>query len=169
MQPHLLRLLFSLNSNLKSLPRVPTLLRNHVGTPETIFLYQMPFESRFVPQVVLSCTYCAYDSRWYTRGLSHVPMSLLSRSVPQKAIRCTDCGSSYFWCLFCRSCAGSPLSCTEGVLRCRSFAGAPCPVPRAFLGSVRTSMDFPLYQTGPKRFHTSTDRMRPDKRTYGWL
>lgn len=152
MPPHLLRLLFSLNSNLKSLPRVPTLLRNHVGTPETIFLYQMPFESRFVPQVVLSCTYCAYDSRWYTRGLSHVPMSLLSRSVPQKAIRCTDCGSSYFWCLFCRSCAG-----------------APCPVPRAFLGSVRTSMDFPLYQIGPKRFHTSTDRMRPDKRTYGWL
>lgn len=66
-------MLLCLNSYLRSLPRVPTLLRDSLGTPETIFLYQMPLYLLFVPQEVLSCTGRVYAPRWYTRDQIPVP------------------------------------------------------------------------------------------------
>lgn len=148
---------FCLNSYLRSLPRVPTLLRDHVGTPETIFLYQMPLESLFVPQRLFSCTYRAYD-----RGLSPVPnaalvafrtseaflvyqLRLCSPLVPRRPFPCTKhrtCSSSYS-----RGPSAVPIVVPLLIVSvCRSYTRVPCPVPRAFCSAVCTPEPFALHR-----------------------
>ena len=139
------RPLLCLNSCLRSLPRVPTLLRDSLGTPETIFLYQMPLYLLFVPHEVFSCTGRVYAPRWYLIGLFPVPNVTFVAARTQKTICRTDCGASYFWCPFAVRASDplvlyqdsfvvpfvrhSPFSCTECVSEFCSYVKGLSSVP----------------------------------------